>query len=189
VVVRLRADLRLRVRSFASEARSADVEGSVRLRRASLRRRVALHANLLVGCQTTSPTSNSTVVWGTCGRNSGAATGTRSACSLCDAEGVSCDTGEVSAEYASSKSPSNSTICDGRGQTPPGHHASANPGAARRRRQGPKPRTCIRAVGAQRRGLDGAEHSSILGRVMAGRETRVRRGHAIGTMQSWLMAA
>jgi len=62
VVVRLRADLRLRVRSFAFEARSADVESSVRLRYASLRRRVVLHANVLVGCQATGRTSHSTVV-------------------------------------------------------------------------------------------------------------------------------
>jgi len=62
VVVRLRADHRVRVRSFAFEARFADVESLARLRRASLRRRVVLHANVLDGCQATGRTSNSTVV-------------------------------------------------------------------------------------------------------------------------------
>ena len=40
--------------------------------------------------------------------------------------------------------------------------------AARRRGQCPKPRRIAIAVGAQRRGIDGAEHSAKIERVMAG---------------------
>ena len=48
-----------------------------------------------------------------------------------------------------------------------GHHVRAFQRAGHRRRQGPKaPRK--RGVGAKRRALQGAEHSSTLGRVMAG---------------------
>jgi hypothetical protein len=53
------------------------------------------------------------------------------------------------------------------------HHVSANLGAARRRRQGPRPRTGKRAGGAQRRGLD-ARRAQLHARwVMAARNTRL----------------
>jgi hypothetical protein len=48
-----------------------------------------------------------------------------------------------------------------------GHHAIAMDGAARRRGQCPKPRAPSGAVGAQRRGIDGAEHSSRIDGVMS----------------------
>jgi hypothetical protein len=50
--------------------------------------------------------------------------------------------------------------------------------AARRRGQCPKPRRIAIAVGAQRRGIDGAEHSAKIKRVMAGRFKRPRRRHS-----------
>jgi len=46
------------------------------------------------------------------------------------------------------------------------HHATSQDCAARRRGQCPKPRTFASAVGAQRRGIDGAEHSARMARVM-----------------------
>ena len=98
---------------------------------------------------------------------------TRSACTGCDAEGVSCDTDEMATEYARANPTSNSTICGGQRAAHQGHHVSANTelraGAVKVRR----PRGS--GVGAQRRTLHGAEHSSMLGRVMAPVSPRCQR--------------
>ena len=59
-----------------------------------------------------------------------------------------------------------------------GHHAIAKDRAARRRGQCPKPRATSRAVGAQRRGIDGAEHSSRIDCVMAALRLRERQNYA-----------
>jgi len=50
-----------------------------------------------------------------------------------------------------------------------GRHVSAHPGAARRRRQGPKPRTSHARAARSAAALTLAEHSSTLNDVMAGR--------------------
>ena len=78
---------------------------------------------------------------------------------------MSCDTDEMATEYARANPTSNSTICGGQRAAHQGHHVSANTelraGTVKVRR----PRRSV--VGAQRRTLHGAEHSSMLGRVMA----------------------
>lgn len=73
-----------------------------------------------------------------------------------------------SRDTAANKSTSNSTISRACRRSAAGHHVKANPGAGRKRGQGPKPRSWTRAVGAERRDLDGAEPSFILACVMAG---------------------
>ena len=83
--------------------------------------------------------------------------------------GVSADTNEIPAEYAWRKFGVNIS------RSSAGHHVSANPGAARRRRQGPKPRTSARAGGAQRRGLVRRRAQLDNRGVMAGNQ-RVRAG-------------
>ena len=108
---------------------------------------------------------------------------TRSACTGCDAEGVSCDTGEMFTGYRCLESSSNSTLCDACGRTPAGHHVRARSGAARRRGQGPKPRSCTGAVGAQRRGLDGAE-AQLHTRLRDGRRYLATEGAIITTLRS-----
>ena len=59
-----------------------------------------------------------------------------------------------------------------------GHHAIAKDRAAQRRGQCPKPRARSRAGGAQRRGIDGAEHSSRVDWVMAALVWRERQNYA-----------
>ena len=59
-----------------------------------------------------------------------------------------------------------------------GHHAIAMDGAARRRGQCPKPRATSCAGGAQRRGIDGAEHSSRIDCVMSALRWRERQNYA-----------
>lgn len=63
-----------------------------------------------------------------------------------------------------------------------GHHVAARNGAARRRGQCPKPRENHVAVGAQRRGIDGAEHSSKIDRVMAA-ISRIKSGTVRATLR------
>jgi hypothetical protein len=100
----------------------------------------------------------------------GAPTGTRSACTACDAEGVSYDTGEMSAEYADQVHTSNSTFRRRSGSLV-GHHVrakftSGRAGAVKARS------AAERGGGAERRGLDGTEHRSRLERVMAEQHAR-----------------
>ena len=77
---------------------------------------------------------------------------------------VSCDTGEMSTEYARTNTASNSSIWTDEAVSSPAitqmpcRELSGGAVNARSRV----------AVGAERRGIDGAEYSSILDRVMAG---------------------
>ena len=77
-----------------------------------------------------------------------------------DAERCQTDTSEISAGYARKKWPVKlSQLGNGRED----HRVDSEHRAARRRGQCPKPRMHARAVGAERRGIDGAEHSSRIG--------------------------
>src|SRR4051812_46249685 len=73
------------------------------------------------------------------------------------------DTGEIPAGYVRPKFLVNVS------HSMTGRHVSAYPGAARRRRQGPKPRTPHARAARSAADLTLAEHSSTLNDVMAGR--------------------
>ena len=96
---------------------------------------------------------------------------------------MSCDTDAISAAYAGADTTSNSTICCSCTQVCCRPSRKCKPGAARRRGQGPKPRTFTRAVGAQRRGLDGAE-AQLHTRLRDGRRYLATEGAIITTLRS-----
>ena len=152
-VVRLRASDHLVIASLRAHGDVCRERRSLRATQVArvLGPRGAVRLRVLAGCQACwSDITRHDMGEQACDRSSRAPTGTRSACSLCDAEGVSCDTGEMLAGIAVGKHASNTSI--------PRRHTVQSPAITRSRRH-TAPR--VRAFFLQETAPSRANHTII----------------------------